>query len=279
MRFVLTAAEEARRQATQSPPAIIQPAVPAATYESIKAKIDHGIKKLGEGRKEVAEAIKEMIETEAYTKKYKTIAAFAEHEYGKSKAWIYKMISECIPDEPEDNSEGHGSDQSTNTPNQPASATVTQPTATSNGTPPTQAAAEPAPAEPTPKPAMDISGCVIPKRLLLMLERRDEVKEACKWASSLKSLFEKIQNEPDPLYFHVKNAGSVQTFMTGAATMRHQLAECSPDVVCPECGGKSESCHYCNGSGWICQVRWNREWVKSNDRLKGAEVAKRAANL
>lgn len=129
------------------------------------------------------------------------------------------------------------------------------------------------------KPPTDISGCVIPQHLLLVLERRDEVNEMCQAASKLKCLFERLQSEPDPLFAHVKHSGSVQTFMIGAATMRYQLSECLPDVVCPQCSGKSETCHYCSGTGWICEVRWNRDWVKSNDRLKQSEVSKRAENL
>lgn len=71
---------------------------PLSTYESIKAKIDRGINRQAEGRKEVADGIKEMITTKAYLKHYKTVAAFAEAEYGKSRRWIYDMISECIPE-------------------------------------------------------------------------------------------------------------------------------------------------------------------------------------
>ncbi len=130
-----------------------------------------------------------------------------------------------------------------------------------------------------PKPPMDLSGCIIPQKLLPFVDRRGEVKELASMASTLKKLFERLQSDPDPLFAHIKRGGSVQTFMTGMATIRYQLAECSPDVVCPECEGKSDTCHYCDGTGWICEVRWNRDWVKSNDRLKGAEVAKRAANL
>lgn len=238
------------------------------SYESIKAKIDRGINRQVEGRKEVSEGIKEMIESEAYTKKYKTIAAFAEHEYGKSARWITHMLAELIPATETNKPESAEPPKPTNTPNKPASATVTNTSApTSNGTPA------------KPKPPMDLSGCVIPQRLLLILERSDEVKESCQWASKLKCLFERLQTEPDPLFAHVKQAGSIQTFMTGAATMRYQLSECSPDVVCPECSGKSDSCGYCDGTGWICEVRWNRDWVKSNDRLRQGEVAKRAANL
>jgi hypothetical protein len=62
-------------------------------YERIKAKLDLGINRQTEGRAEVAEAIKEMIQSKAYLKKgYKSIAAFAECEYGKSRSWIFKQI-------------------------------------------------------------------------------------------------------------------------------------------------------------------------------------------
>lgn len=129
------------------------------------------------------------------------------------------------------------------------------------------------------KPPMDVSGCVIPQRLLAIRERRQELQDAAYWASKLKCLFEGLQTQDDVLFRHLKASGNLQTFMNGAATMHYTISKCLPDVVCPECGAKSDSCQYCFGSGWISEVTWNREWVKSNDRLKGAEVAKRAKNL
>lgn len=129
------------------------------------------------------------------------------------------------------------------------------------------------------KPPIDLSGCVIPQKLIAVRERREEVKVASHWASKLKCLFESIQNESDPLFSHLKASGNIQTFMNGAATMYHTISKCSPDVVCPQCGGKSLNCQYCFGSGWIAETTWNREWVKSNDRLKQAEVDRRAKNL
>lgn len=71
--------------------------VPIATYESIKAKIDRGINRQSEGDKEVAEGLKEMISTKAYLKHYKSIAAFVENEYGKSKSWLYDRIKTHLP--------------------------------------------------------------------------------------------------------------------------------------------------------------------------------------
>lgn len=125
----------------------------------------------------------------------------------------------------------------------------------------------------------DVTGCVIPQQNLGAVERADEVKAAMVCASTLKTLFEKVQNEADPLFSHVKHSGNTQTFMTGAASMYFALRDCLPEVVCPQCGGKSADCHYCFGAGWICKVKWDREWVKSNDRIKQVEVCKRAANL
>lgn len=128
------------------------------------------------------------------------------------------------------------------------------------------------------KPPMDGSGCVVPQSLLAndLRDRIKEVTEAAYWASKLKCLFEKLQTDSDPLFARAKDTGSVQTFMAGAARMHHALADCSPDIVCPECGGEKKTCHYCCGTGWISQSRWHQDWEKSNDRLKQAEVHRRA---
>ncbi len=129
------------------------------------------------------------------------------------------------------------------------------------------------------KPPLDVSGCVIPQKILALRERREEVTQLAFYASKLGSLFEKLQSDSDPLFSHIKESGNVQTFMNSAKTIRYMLAECAPEVVCPQCEGAAGKCHYCAGNGWISEVRWNRDWVKSNDRLKQAEVQERSATL
>lgn len=264
--------------------------VQVATYESIKAKIDRGINRQSEGRKEVQDGLREMIETKAYQKKYKTIAAFAEHEYGKSKTWIYEQIKAVIPEENEqglsevEESRVRKTDSVADKEHKESLAEVTE----EPEKPAVHSADEKPREEAKPqnnghvkaaKPPTDVSGCVIPQRLLAIRERRQELQDAAHWASKLKCLFEGLQTQDDVLFRHLKASGNLQTFMNGAATMHYTISKCLPDVVCPECGAKSDTCQYCFGSGWISEVTWNREWVKSNDRLKGAEVAKRAKNL
>lgn len=148
-----------------------------------------------------------------------------------------------------------------------------------------QAAPETTP-EPTPEPAkeasrppIDVSGCVIPQRLLEndLRERHGEVTGAAHWASKLKTLFEGIQNNHDPLFVNLKASGNIQTFMNGAASMHRAISECLPEVVCPQCSAKTKTCHLCHGSGWISEVRWNRDWVKAADSVKQTEVRRRAA--
>lgn len=124
------------------------------------------------------------------------------------------------------------------------------------------------------EPPRDASGCVIPQALLDLRERRQEVTEAEHHASKLGALLEKVQNDgSDLLWRHLKETGSLQTWLHAVQTVRFNLAECLPDVVCPQCNGKG--CQYCCGSGWISEVRWNRDYVKSHDSQKLAIVAKR----
>lgn len=264
--------------------------VQVGTYESIKAKIDRGINRQSEGRKEVQDGLREMIETKAYLKKYKTIAAFAEHEYGRSKNWVYEQLKALIPenecekglaiienervlknDSVPDKEHNEELDSLTNEEEEKP--------AVHSADEKTQEQSKPRNNGKSERPPIDLSGCVVPQRLLPIRDRINELIEAEHWASKLKRLFERLQNEADPLYAHLKASGNIQTFMNGAATMYHTISKCMPDVVCPQCGAKSDNCHYCFGSGWISEVTWNREWVKSNDRLKQAEVDKRSKNL
>ena len=123
------------------------------------------------------------------------------------------------------------------------------------------------------------------------MERKGEVTEAMYWASKLHSLFDEQQTSHDPLYRNLQTTGNVQTFMSSAASMHSHLRDCLPEIVCPVCQGSGkgkhrhngtgkdvEWCYYCSGSGMISRVCWNRDWEKSNDKLKKAEVVKRASN-
>ena len=264
-------------QARIKPPAIIQPAVaPIGDYERIKAKIDQGVKMQTQGEDLVADGLKEMVATKAYLKKYNSIAAFAEHEYGQTRDWVYGQIRNRLPQETTDKA-GSG-ERHTVTNKALTQDNDSEPEKTHIKTLDEVRADNAQVDKESSKPPMDDSGCVIPQCLLAndLRDRIKEVTEAAYWASKLKCLFEKLQTDNDPLFARAKDTGSVQTFMTGAARMHHALADCSPDIVCPECGGIKKTCHYCCATGWISQSRWHQDWEKSGDRLKQAEVHRRA---
>lgn len=65
---------------------------PKSNYDQIKAKIDRGFNRVTEGDDEVVNGLAEMVATQAFTKHYKTIEAFVEGEYGKSRSWYYKIM-------------------------------------------------------------------------------------------------------------------------------------------------------------------------------------------
>jgi len=288
MRFTVTAAEQTRREMAamhQKPPAIIQEAAMNAEQRvaAIRERFNTALINVAKNRKEIYEVIQDLKE-HFHEYGFKSAAAAVESVCKRTKRWA-NMFCADIEAECEICEVGNSFPTRPDTQDKEEEAALTQVEESRQEEPETPAvhSADEKPksnGHPKPaKPPTDISGCVIPQHLLLVLERRDEVNEMCQAASKLKCLFERLQSEPDPLFAHVKHSGSVQTFMTGAATMRYQLSECLPDVVCPQCSGKSETCHYCSGTGWICEVRWNRDWVKSNDRLKQSEVSKRAENL
>lgn len=251
---------------------IVQTAViPISDYDRIKAKIDRGVKLKIEGEDLVASGLREMIETKAYLKKYKSIAAFAEHEYGQTYDWVYDRIKRHLPTDEVDKAPPVKSQVGGNATHKQES----EPLKEEEPEKPHIKTADEELAETTPP--IDASGCLVPQHLLAIRERHEEVTQPAYWASKLKALWESIQNESDPLFAHAKNSGTVGTFMNGAASMHATLRECLPEVVCPQCQAKSKTCHTCCGSGWISEVKWNREWVKSGDRLKQTEVQRRAA--
>lgn len=140
------------------------------------------------------------------------------------------------------------------------------------------------PPKPKVEPVKDKTGVVVPARCLPLTERRQEVTEMEYHASKLAALFEKLQTNNDVLYSQLRASGNIQTYMNHASTMRYTISHCIPDVVCPACKGDGKArtvvkerdwCYECAGSGMISEVKWNREWVKSGDRLKLAEVERR----
>jgi hypothetical protein len=124
-------------------------------------------------------------------------------------------------------------------------------------------------------PPKDKTGMVIPQSLLTLFERREEVTKLEHAASLLSAHFERLQAASDPLWSSIKQSGNVHSFFKGASSMRYQIAECVPDVVCPGCQGKGARCEECSGSGVISGLRWSRDWVKSTDKNKLAEVRRR----
>lgn len=254
-----------------------------ADYERIHAKIVRGVNRQIEGDKEVEDGLREMISSKAYLKHYKSIAAYAEHEFGKSKGWVYERIRIRLPITDVNKAPCAPADQvpnSTSNREEVALKKVEAARVQSQG----PDSEEGPPPKPKVEPVKDKTGVVVPARCLQLTERRQEVTEMEYHASKLAALFEKLQTNNDVLYSQLRASGNIQTYMNHASTMRYTISHCIPDVVCPACKGDGKArtivkerdwCHECAGSGMISEVKWNREWVKSGDRLKLAEVERR----
>ncbi len=109
-----TIAAEAAKQFANPPAAIVEQ---VNDYEHIKARIDNAIERQKDGRKALAVAIRDMLETKAYRTKYKTIAAFALHEYGKSARWLAIQLEELTAAYTGDKEESEETPKSTDTHN------------------------------------------------------------------------------------------------------------------------------------------------------------------
>lgn len=129
----------------------------------------------------------------------------------------------------------------------------------------------------------DVTGFPIPKNLQESFKRRQEVTGMEYHASRVAAFLEACQSAKDALYTHLYHTGFTQHLANHAKTVRHAIAECTPDVVCPNCDGDTGSAHInaftgcpeCHDCGWISQEKWNRDWVKSNDKDRLAVVAQR----
>lgn len=236
--------------------------------------------------------MKEFKDSGAWREKYKTWADACTSALGISKRYANRLVADVSGTEfPPEQDAKNTQAKIENLPapkvssGSPLSANNQEPEQTSRPTPksiapnPPDDNHKPDPKPPEDHPPRDPSGAIIPQHLLSIRERGEEITQATYWASKLKNLFERLQKENDPLFLHVQHSGNVQIFMNNAASMHYQLAECRPEVVCPQCDGKKKDCHTCCGSGWISEVRWNREWVKSSDRLKQGVVSVRSKNL
>lgn len=240
---------------------------------------------------------KEFQESGAWKEHYKTWAETCEHVLNVSSSVYYKKVSqisdngkvakvplfdkdvelECLKAIGEARSKWQAEQSKPEQDTQTAAPEAAK--EASQSAPETTPESTPEPAKEASKPPIDVSGCVIPQRLLEndLRERHGEVTGAAHWASKLKTLFEGIQNDHDPLFVNLKASGNIQTFMNGAASMHRAISECLPEVVCPQCSARTKTCHLCHGSGWISEVRWNRDWVKAADSVKQTEVRRRAA--
>lgn len=130
----------------------------------------------------------------------------------------------------------------------------------------------------------DATGFPIPKSLQDAFKRRQEVTGMEYYASRVAAFLESCQTSKDSLYTHLYHTGFTQHLANHAKTVRHAIAECTPDVVCPHCNGAAPDeeptmvieCSECHGCGWISQERWDRNWVKSNDKDRQSVVAQRS---
>lgn len=285
---------QAAREFSKSPPAITRKV--NHTLEEIERLITSGLDHSQLQQSIISDLLTECHKTEAWRQgDYTSFVDWVEKKWGKSKSWAYEKMRDFAKEfENSFQKVENGDDIKHHT----ASPLVEAKTGERISFPPEdeedekpavhaatpdQMKRKPDP-EPEPlstKPPMDASGAIIPQHLLAMRERRDEITALETAASKLRALFERLQTDPDMIYGHILASGNIQHFERSASSIRHSLAECLPDIVCPRCEGSNNGkpCEYCCGSGWIAEVRWNREWVKSNGSMEKAYVAKRAKNL
>lgn len=251
------------------------------TYEAEVSRLRFEMESIDKTSSEFALHLMQFKEGGRWRKKFSSWEEASEKELGMTKQWSNKLISRfkhqgdpapTNPTQPEKARENPNESQETPETEFPVQKSQNQNKNRASEPPATpESGHEPLSA----KPPTDASGCVIPQKLLATRERRQEITDLEHKASVLHALFVKLQATHDPLFNHLLATGQVQTFASGAGSMRYALAECSPDVVCPQCVGAAAKCHICHGTGWISQVRWNRDWIKSHDTTKAAVVRER----
>lgn len=102
----------------------------------------------------------------------------------------------------------------------------------------------------------DAVGREIPKKLVPLWQRADEIKDLMALVSKAKCAIAKAHEEKDIMYAEVNNTA------VGDLDRAYHAIKCGiPYAVCPDCQGHPESqpksqCRLCLGRGLISQFRW-----------------------
>lgn len=116
-----------------------------------------------------------------------------------------------------------------------------------------------------PEPPRDAIGFPIPKDLLKIWDRRQEVQDLMTLVSKARSAVQGFctgkDHKADPLYSHKM---AWQHPLENLNAIYFNLAECKPDVVCPICSGtlvdnrlkNKADCEECRRIGFVSEHKW-----------------------
>ncbi len=283
-------AAEAARQVRNPPPAIVQPAKPAATVAAYEAEWKAIDARQSNERKQYLVRYKA---SGVWKQTYDSWRDACEVGLGITQQWANKLILLCEIDSPETTVSGAkldlqpltvDSSSATCDPipiSAPKSAVPPPPKtaeeferhhAGNDGAPVVAKKGKPEPeAEPeTSEPSKDDLGRIIPQKCLPLWQRAGEVQKYMTSASTLRVLFDRLQEDHDPLYAPIW--AHAQEGRAQARNLFALLRETKPERVCPECDGKNPKCGTCFGVGLVSSYTWKHHIIDGTNPV----LAKRA---
>lgn len=127
---------------------------------------------------------------------------------------------------------------------------------------------------------LDETGIEVPKEIVAVWKRGDEVQKLLTAISTVKGALEKAQKENDPLFrpcTSINTGGQAQSWATlicGLKDAYHAIKQAKPYAVCPSCGGKlSKTCTQCHNRGIVSEHFWKTYTSKETKGIREKQAS------
>lgn len=133
------------------------------------------------------------------------------------------------------------------------------------------------PAEPAPAPApvakdaeFDVMGYPLPKEIVPLFNRRNEIQELVDHLSEVKKKLSEVMNcGGDPLYAHL----TLTALIPDVEVLIYTLKTGMPSIVCPYCQGLNlTQCTLCRHTGLIGKFTFERQIPTEHQAMRKAQI-------
>ena len=225
--------------------------------ESLRLKqLEQIVKKGLDTFVEVGAALKEIQDKKLYRAEYESFEKYCRAEWGKSYGWAWRMI---------ESSDVQKTLPSVKVPNEATArelakipparrSSVAQKAVADSGklsAPAVRKAAIPPPK--SAKQPEDGTGFPIPKEILPLWNRGEEIQALLTGISRIKGILKKAHEEKDKLFCEVDFNDCVAKL----STTFESIKSAKPFAVCPDCNGVTfKNCSGCGGRGFVSEFFW-----------------------